>query len=184
MGSPDWTAALKWPLRQADSPGSAQTGSPGSMRAAPETSGRPADLPDLLTAPGRLSRQAASPGFAPARLRRGEAGRSALPQTKPAASCDRTQHKRDAPHARPKRFTMHINVTNLSPRGIFRPLRRLAQKCKGSPEGRPFTSAETLLGFHSMPGESRLLRPRRKPAKPRPQTQSAISAHADDSGDE
>jgi hypothetical protein len=66
---------------------------------------------------------------------------------------------------------------------FFRPLRRLAQKCKGRPEGRPFTSAETLLGFHSMPGESRLLRPRRKPAKPRPQTQSAISAHADDSGD-
>jgi hypothetical protein len=184
MGSPDWTAALKRPLGPADSLESAPTGSPGSMRAARETSGRRAGSLDWLTAPGRLSRQAESPGSAPARPRRGGAARSALPQTKPAASCDRTQHKRDAPHARPKRFTMHINVTNLSPRGIFRPLRRLAQKCKGRPEGRPFTSAETLRGFHSMPGESRLLRPRRKPAKPRPQTQSAISAQADDSGDE
>jgi hypothetical protein len=90
----------------------------------------------------------------------------------------------------PERFTMHIKVTDLSPRLcfrrqrlLFRPLRRSAQKCKGRPEGRPFTSAEALFSFHSMPGDSRLLRPRRKPAKPRPATQSAISAHADDSGD-
>ena len=90
----------------------------------------------------------------------------------------------------PNRFTTHIKVTNLSPVGnlaalalAFRPLRRLRPKSKGRPEGRPLRGANALFGFHSMPGESRLLRDRRKPATPRPHTQSAISAHADDSED-
>jgi hypothetical protein len=144
MGSPDWAAALKQPLRQADSLESAQTGSPGLMRASPETAGGRPDLANWLTAPGRLSPQA---GSAPSRLRRREAGRSALPQTKPAASCDRTQHKRDAPHAHPKRFTMHIKVTNLSPRGIFRHYAAWPRNAKAAPRGGPSRAPRRSLAF-------------------------------------
>ena len=78
---------------------------PGSMRAAREKSSRQAGSPDWPTAPGRSRRQADSPGSAPARPRPGEAARRARPQTKPAASCDRTRHERDAHSCAPQ--TIH-----------------------------------------------------------------------------
>ena len=87
----------------------------------------------------------------------------------------------------PNRLTMHIKVTNSSPQAscgfrtlFFLPITmRTAQKQR-PPRGRPLRNGNAL-GFHSMPGESLLLRDRRKPATPRPHTQSAISAHAEDS---
>jgi hypothetical protein len=71
-------------------------------------------------------------------------------------------------------------------RGIgasFSPITTPAPQKQRPPRGAAFERRECAFGFHSMPGESRLLRDRRKPATPRPHTQSAISAHADDSDD-
>ena len=82
-----------------------------------------------------------------------------------------------------------IKVTNLSPRlgygvGVgVSPITPPEAEMQRPPEGGLLRSAEALVSLHSMPGESRLPRARRKPATPRPQTQSAMSAQADDSGD-
>jgi hypothetical protein len=66
---------------------------------------------------------------------------------------------------------------------VPRAIMPLGPEMQRPPREAAFLRASRRSGSHSMPDESRLLRPRRKPAKPRPQTQSAMSAHADDSGD-
>jgi hypothetical protein len=64
-------------------------------------------------------------------------------------------------------FTIPIKVTNLSPRlkccGGARFLAHYAACAENAKaaRGRPLRSADALVGFHSMPGESRLLRARR-----------------------
>ena len=189
---PESSAALRWPSRPAGSPGSAQTDLPGSMRAAaaPERVWRRADSPGWPPAPRRSWRQAASLRSAPARPLQGGATRRARLQTKPAASCDKTRQEKRASCAlqTDSLCTLRLPICrrrqNIAALALtFRPLRRLRHKSKGRPEGRPLGGRECVSGFHSMPGESRLLRDRRKPATPRPHTQSAISAHADVSED-
>jgi hypothetical protein len=137
---------MKWPSRQVDSLGSAQ-------RAQQRWSRRPGSL-DWLTAPGKSLRQAESQRSAPARPKREEAARQARLQTKPAASCDRTRHRRDPLHARPNRFTMHIKVTNLSPRAKSRHWRWLvahydacAPKAKAAPRGGLWEGGNAFLAF-------------------------------------
>ena len=190
---PESSAALRWPSRPAGSPGSAQTDLPGSMRAAaaaPERVWRRADSPGWPPAPGKGRGQAASLRSAPARPLQGGAARRARLQTKPAASCDKTRQEKRASCAlqTDSLCTLRLPICrrrqNIAALALtFRPLRRLRHKSKGRPEGRPLGGRECVSGFHSMPGESRLLRDRRKPATPRPHTQSAISAHADVSED-
>ena len=186
-GSPEWTGSLTWPLRPADSRGSEQTDSPGSMPASP---GRRPGSPDWPTAPGKSRRQAESLGSAPARPTREEAALRARLQTKPAASCDRTRHEaRRSSCARQTDSLCTLRLPICRRHAISRHWRWLlahydacAPKAKAAPRG-GLWEGECAFGFHSMPGESRLLRDRRKPATPRPHTQSAISAHADDSED-
>src|SRR5580704_9788894 len=136
-GSLEWTAVLMWPSRQADSPGSARASSP-----------------NWQPGPGRSRRQAESQRFAPARPKREEAARQARLQTKPAASCDRTRHRTDPLHARPDRFTMHIKVTNLSPRARSRHWRWLVAhydacvtKAKAAPRGGLWEGGNAFLAF-------------------------------------
>jgi len=65
----------------------------------------------------------------------------------------------------------------------FLPLRPLGQNAKGRPEGRPFYErVGRSVARHSMPGDSRCVGAP-ETGEPEPQTQSAMSAHADDSED-
>jgi hypothetical protein len=135
---------------------------------------------EIVTA-GGLARSCAS---AP-EIRRGRAVNAPVNKTRSVMRQDPTTERRAS--CASKRFTMHIKVTNLSPRGVFRRASAVfahyaawPTNAKAAPRG---GLSRAPRRSQSMPGESLLLRPRRKPAKPRPQTQSAISAHADDSGD-
>src|ERR1700677_2964550 len=183
-------AAWKRSSRQADSLAPGRSDLPGLMRAAREMSPRPAGLPEWLGELERSRRQAVSPLSAPARPKRKEAARQARLQTKPAASCDRTRHEvRRASCARQTDSLCTLRLPICRRHAISRHWRWLlahydacAPKAKAAPRG-GLWEGECAFGFHSMPGESRLLRDRRKPATPRPHTQSAISAHADDSED-
>jgi hypothetical protein len=178
-----WAAARPPSSRPADSPESAQAarGTP-----APRTT----DSPEQPTAPERPRRPADWPWSAPARRKPREAARQARLQTKPAASCDRTQHRGDATHARsqtdplctlrlPNRRRACCQKFSIAPPAIMPPVPEMQRPPRGAARLRAPRRSHRR---HSIPDDSRLPRPRRKPAKPRPQTQSAMSAHADDSG--
>jgi hypothetical protein len=146
-----------------------------------------AGSPNRLTAPQRSS-PAHRPGPAPAPPKRSEAALRALPESKLAASCNRTRHTR-ALHAPPTDSVCPLRllicrqacVAAAAPN--FSPITPLGPEMQRPPRGAVFHERRGVLSFHSIPDESRLPRERRKPAKPRPHTQSAISAHADDSED-
>jgi hypothetical protein len=145
----------KWPSRGADSPGSALTDLPGSIRAAPERVWRRPGSRDWLRAPRRSRVQTESLGSAPARPLQGEAARRARLQTKPAASCDRTRHEARRASCAPQTdslCTLRLPICrrrqNIAALALtFCPLRRLRHKSKGRPEGRPLGGRECVLAF-------------------------------------
>ena len=119
-GLPEWKAGLTWPPRPADSAGSAQTDLPGSAAGegmAAGGAGLAAGAGDVAAAGGVAGVCASAP-----ETRRGSAASAPVNKT-------RSVMRQDPGETRvmraPDRFTMHIKVTNSSPRALSRQWRGL-----------------------------------------------------------